>query len=74
VKTRIALERLGVGERLEVWLGAGEPASSVPRTAEEEGHRVLLLEPLPGSATGVAPGAFRLLLQKGAPPASPVVP
>jgi TusA-related sulfurtransferase len=46
VKTRIALERLGPGEVLEVWLAGGEPAESVPRSAEEEGHRVLRVEPL----------------------------
>jgi hypothetical protein len=29
-----------------VWLAGGEPAESVPRSAEEEGHRVLRVEPL----------------------------
>lgn len=62
VKTRIALDRLGAGEVLEVLLAAGEPAESVPRTAEEEGHRVVALEPLAGGAA-----AFRLLVEKGAP-------
>jgi TusA-related sulfurtransferase len=64
VKTKVALERLSVGDLLEVWLGAGEPVESVPRTAEEDGHRLVALEPLPGAA---AP-AYRLLLEKGAPP------
>jgi tRNA 2-thiouridine synthesizing protein A len=59
VKTRIALERLRPGEVLEVWLAAGEPAESVPRSAEEEGHRVLAVEPL-------EPGAFRVLIEKRA--------
>jgi TusA-related sulfurtransferase len=63
VKTRIALERLGLGEALEVWLAAGEPAESVPRSAEEDGHRVVAVEPLPGG-----PGAFRVVVEKGAPP------
>jgi len=63
VKTRIALERLALGEVLEVWLAAGEPAESVPRSAEEDGHRVLAVEPLAGG-----PGAFRVLVEKGAPP------
>jgi TusA-related sulfurtransferase len=63
VKTRIALERLPLGARLEVWLTAGEPAESVPRSAEEEGHRVVAVAPL---AEG--PGAFRVVLEKGAPP------
>jgi TusA-related sulfurtransferase len=64
VKTRIALERLAAGERLELWLTAGEPVESVPRSAAEEGHRVVSVEPLAG-----APDAFRVLLEKGAPDA-----
>jgi len=63
VKTRIALERLPLGQVLEVWLAAGEPAESVPRSAAEDGHRVMAVEPLPGG-----PGAYRLLVEKGAPP------
>ncbi len=59
VKTRVALERLAAGEVLEVWLSAGEPARNVPRSAEEDGHRVLAVEALGGDA-------FRVLLQKGA--------
>lgn len=62
VKTRIALERLGPGDVLEVWLPAGEPAESVPRSAAEEGHRVLRVEPL-----GAGRGDVRVLLEKGAP-------
>ena len=61
VKTRIALELLAAGEQLELWLAAGEAVENVPRSAAEEGHRVLAVEPLP------APGAFRVVLQKGAP-------
>lgn len=62
VKTRIALERLDAGEQLELWLAAGEAVENVPRSAAEEGHRVLALERLDGS-----PDAFRVLLEKGAP-------
>jgi TusA-related sulfurtransferase len=62
VKTRIALERIRVGERLEVWLAAGEAVESVPRSASEEGHRVVAVEPLAAEA-----GAFRVLLEKGSP-------
>lgn len=69
VKTRIALERLSEGDVLEVWLAAGEAAESVPRSAEEEGHRVLSVEPL-GAA---GEGAFRVLVEKrdAAPPELP---
>jgi TusA-related sulfurtransferase len=65
VKTRIALERIAPGDVLEVWLAAGEPVESVPRSAEEEGHRVVVVEALGGEG---AP-AFRVLLEKGAPAA-----
>jgi TusA-related sulfurtransferase len=61
VKTRIALERLAPGERLEVWLREGEPLENVPRSAEEDGHRVVGCEPLPSEAQG----GWRLLLEKG---------
>jgi TusA-related sulfurtransferase len=62
VKTRIALERLAAGERLELWLAAGEAVENVPRSAAEEGHRVLAVEPLEAAAH-----SFRVLLEKGAP-------
>lgn len=61
VKTRIALDRLLPGEVLEVWLPAGEAAESVPRSAEEDGHRVVRTE-----ALGDGEGALRVLLEKGA--------
>jgi tRNA 2-thiouridine synthesizing protein A len=67
VKTRIALERLQVGEALEVLLSEGEPLESVPRSAAEEGHRVLAAEPAPGEG----PRAWRVVLKKGAPPREP---
>jgi len=61
VKTRIALERVGQGDRVEVWLSAGEAVESVPRSAAHDGHRVLGVEPLAGE-----PG-FRVVIEKGAP-------
>ncbi len=64
VKTKVALDRLAVGDLLEVWLRAGEPVESVPRSAEEDGHRLVALEPLAGGPDQ----AYRLLLQKGTPP------
>jgi len=42
VRTRLALEQLAAGERLEVVLDAGEPLESVPRSAREDGHHVTL--------------------------------
>jgi TusA-related sulfurtransferase len=58
VKTRIALERLAEGDVLEVLLPEGEAAESVPRSAEDDGHRVVAVEAL-GAGEGV-----RLLLSK----------
>jgi TusA-related sulfurtransferase len=60
VKTRIALDRLGAGEVLEVLLLEGEPVDSVPRSAEEDGHRVLSVEALAGEPVG----SYRLLVEK----------
>jgi TusA-related sulfurtransferase len=61
VKTLIALEKIAPGGRLELWLSAGEPVESVPRTAAEEGHRVVCVEPLEDH-----PGAYRVVLEKRA--------
>ena len=63
MKTRIALERLRVGESLEVLLTEGEPLESVPRSAAEDGHVVLASEPAPGEGQGI----WRVLLRKGEP-------
>jgi tRNA 2-thiouridine synthesizing protein A len=62
VRTRVALDRLATGDALEVLLLAGEPLENVPRTAEEEGHRVAAREPCPGAGAG----AWRVVLVKGA--------
>jgi tRNA 2-thiouridine synthesizing protein A len=62
VRTRLALDRISPGEVLEVVLLAGEPLENVPRTAEQEGHRVALTEARPEKGEG----AWRVLLVKGA--------
>ena len=64
VKTKLALGRLACGERLEVWLREGEPLQNVPRSAAEDGHRVVTMEPLPTEG----PDTWRLVLVKGAQP------
>ena len=63
VKARIALSRIAEGEVLEVLLREGEPRENVPRSAEEDGHRVLRLEPAPEEGAGT----WRAWLQRGAP-------
>jgi TusA-related sulfurtransferase len=40
VRARLELERMQPGERLELILDAGEPLSSVPASARDEGHLV----------------------------------
>lgn len=69
VKARLALARAAPGEQVEIWLRAGEPLESVPRSAAEEGHQVLRVEPLGG-----AEGEFRVLVEKGVPAAEAVLP
>ena len=46
VRTKLRLETLASGEVLEVWLSGDEPLRNVPRSAREEGHEVLALEPV----------------------------
>lgn len=45
VKTKIALERLPRGTRLEVLLDLGEPSESVPRNCREVGDQVVEITP-----------------------------
>jgi tRNA 2-thiouridine synthesizing protein A len=61
VKARIALGRLREGEVLEVLLADGEPRHDVPRSAAEDGHRVLRLEPAPEEGVGT----WRAWLERG---------
>ncbi|HXA42190.1 MAG TPA: sulfurtransferase TusA family protein [Candidatus Solibacter sp.] len=43
VKTRLRLERMEVGQRLEVWLDHGEPEEQVPRSLRMDGQEVSLM-------------------------------
>lgn len=56
VRVKLALEGLPDGAVLEVLLTGAEPLKNVPRSAREEGHEVLSLEP-------AAAGAMRLRLR-----------
>jgi TusA-related sulfurtransferase len=61
VRTKLALERMPSGGRLEVRLNAGEPLRNVPRALAESGHSVLSLAPEdPGRDDGV----HRLLVRR----------
>lgn len=44
VKTKIQLEKMEVGQILEVWLDPGEAIESVPPSVIEEGHEVISQE------------------------------
>jgi TusA-related sulfurtransferase len=58
VRTKLRLEALAPGEVLEVLLRGEEPKRNVPRSAREEGHSVLSLEP-------AGAGVWRLLIRRG---------
>ncbi len=44
VKAKLKLEELKSGEILELFLDEGEPVENVPRSAREEGHKILQVE------------------------------
>ncbi|WP_163992267.1 sulfurtransferase TusA family protein [Pyxidicoccus caerfyrddinensis] len=57
VRTKLKLEALEPGTLLEVLLRGAEPLKNVPRSARDEGHEVVSLEPRPD-------GTHVLLLRK----------
>jgi sulfite reductase (ferredoxin) len=59
VKTKLKLEMMDAGERLEVWLDAGEPIKNVPMSLRNDGHKILLEEPLESTAAH-----FKVLVEK----------
>jgi len=59
VHVRLALDRLPPGAILEVLLKGDEPRRNVPRTAAEQGHRILAQAEEPG-------GVMRLTLRRKA--------
>jgi tRNA 2-thiouridine synthesizing protein A len=58
VKTKLALEAMEPGQRLELLLDAGDAIQGVPRSVRGEGHRVLEVAPLEDG--------FRLLVERAA--------
>ncbi len=45
VRTKLHLQRMPVGNLLEVWLDAGEPVEQVPDSLRSEGFLIEELEP-----------------------------
>jgi Sulfite reductase, beta subunit (hemoprotein) len=59
VKTKLKLEMMDAGEQLEVWLDAGEPIKNVPMSLRNDGHKILIQEPLEPEAAH-----FKILVEK----------
>ncbi|HTK86136.1 MAG TPA: sulfurtransferase TusA family protein, partial [Nitrospiraceae bacterium] len=59
VKTKLKLEMMDAGERLEVWLDAGEPIKNVPMSLRNDGHKILIQQPLEPEAAH-----FKILVEK----------
>ncbi len=60
VKTKLTLEEKEEGEVLEVIVDEGEPMRNVPRSAKQEGHKIIKVEQLPGE------NAYKLTIRRGA--------
>ena len=61
VRTKLLVERMGVGETLEVRLKGAEPLANVPKSVAELGHQIVSLEPEDAAAET---GVHRLLIRK----------
>lgn len=48
VKTKLKLEELKAGDRLEVLLTEGEPLENVPKSATEQGYKVIEIKKAEG--------------------------
>jgi sulfite reductase (ferredoxin) len=59
VKTKLKLEMMDAGEKLEVWLDSGEPIKNVPMSLKNDGHKVLIQEALEPEASH-----YRILVEK----------
>lgn len=49
VKVKLKLAQISEGDILEVLLSEGEPLENVPRSAQEQGYKVLSVEHVEGS-------------------------
>ncbi|WP_447600022.1 sulfurtransferase TusA family protein [Nitrospira sp. Nam80] len=59
VKTKLKLEMMDAGDKLEVWLDAGEPIRNVPMSLRNDGHKIMREEPLDAEAKH-----FTILVEK----------
>jgi len=59
VKTKLKLEMMDAGARLEVWLDAGEPIRNVPMSLRNDGHKILVQEALDAESKH-----FKVLVEK----------
>ena len=57
VKTKLKLEGLEQGSKLEVLLSDGEPIVNVPRSVKEDGHKVLDIKQVDGY--------YKVIFEKG---------
>jgi len=58
VKTKLKLDTLATGDQLTIKLKAGEPLENVPRSSEEQGHKVLDIRQ-------ISDEIYEVVLQKG---------
>lgn len=49
VKVKLQLSKMEKGEQLEILLNGGEPLENVPRSAKEQGHKVISIDPVENS-------------------------
>ena len=57
VRTKLKLAQMAKGDTLEVLLSEGEPLENVPRSAAEQGFKVLVVEQVEGTT-------HRVLIEK----------
>lgn len=57
VRTKLKLTQIAEGDILEVLLSEGEPLDNVPRSAQEQGYKVLSVEHVEGTT-------YRVVIEK----------
>ena len=62
VRTKLLVEKMEVGQVLEIRLSGREPLNNVPRNIKDHGHEILCLEREPGDLSEY--GIHRLVIKK----------